>query len=149
MTRNIKRNSVVFLVRQVLMFALSIIVNLYTTRQLGSYNFGFVVVFTSIVGAFSFLSDGGIWVGFIQGERPIDTDFFGKMFNFVLETAVPICLALIFASYLLRIEILLRYDSVYYIIGIILCTSIQSVYYAKMQRELKIQKSRFVILALM
>lgn len=137
---SLKKNSFVFLVRQIFLFGISIAVNLYTTRKLSSSDFGFIVIFTSILSAFSILSDGGIWVGFIQGKSDIDIDLFGTMISFVLISCGLMCSALIVVNVFLKIDPLVKYHSIYYLVGIVLCTSIQSVYYSKMQRDFKISQ---------
>lgn len=140
MGTSLKRNSFVFLARQIFLFGLSILVNLYTTQQLTSIDFGYIVVFTAILSAFSILSDGGMWVGFIQGKQGIDETLFGKMLAFVSAAVLAICGALFLAARVAKIEALSEYNALYYLIGIVICTAIQSVYYAKMERAFEISK---------
>ena len=135
---NIRKNTITYGIRQTVLFVLSFVINMYTTRKLTNEDFGNLVYFNTIIAAFGFITDGSVWAGFIQSCSEIKKETLNKMF-----TLVFLLLFVILGLFLLIIRITHvvlgnKNFLVYFSIVSIFTTAIQSIIYTKFQKELKI-----------
>lgn len=144
MKNSVKKATVALLVRQGFVFLSAVILNLFLTKMFSSVTVGELVIFNTILSGFAYLSDGGIWVGFIQQKQHLTDQVFNSMFSFV--TIVSLFLAVVFLTitFAIPIEIFVRHDLILYVLAIFLLATVNSVYSAKMQRDLKISQVALV-----
>jgi O-antigen/teichoic acid export membrane protein len=138
MKNNLKKNTFIYGVRQGIIFILFLFVNLFTTKKLDVADFGIFAIYYSIVGIFGFLTDGSVWVGFIQAQDKISESFINKMCTLVLLVIFVFAFFLILIVNIFSINIFLQYHILYFALAVVLLTSIQGVIYTKFQKELYI-----------
>lgn len=134
---SLKKNVIIFGMRQVLLLTLSFFVNIYMTKKMASYDFGRLVIFNATLAAFSVFSDGGLFIGFIQRKEDISHDRMNQMFSFqIIVLLIVLLLCLILSTF--KVWDYIGIDYVYATYIVVVLNSIQSIYYVKFQKDLNV-----------
>lgn len=134
---SLKTNTIVFAIRQVVLFVLGFFVSMYITSKFESVDFGRLVLFNVTISTFGFFADGGLFIAFVQKRADITNSIMNKIFTFQLMLlGIVLIISMFFTIF--DIWILLGLQYIYICFFIAGLNSIQSIFYIKLQKELNI-----------
>jgi O-antigen/teichoic acid export membrane protein len=136
-------NTLVFTMRQIFIFLLSAVVNIYTTNKFSSLTFGQFAILNSLVMGFSFFAEPGFFVGFIPSKEKLTKDYLLKIFTTTTFIFILlILLSLIIIPFLNLDKVYTRFIYATFIISYF--TALQSIIFTKLQKEMDISKMAII-----
>ena len=134
---SLRKNTIIFGLRQIILFVLGFLVNIYITKYLAPKDFGILVIFNTFISALGIVSDGGIFISFIQSKDNIDTKTVNKMVSFQIIVLFLSCMILTILTALNALD-MLSTKYVYLAFVITGFNSLQSIFYTKFQKDFNI-----------
>lgn len=133
----LKFNTLLYGIRHIIFLIIGVFFNLYITKIFTTYDFGILVLFNSFIGAFTFLTDGGLLVSFIQDKADLTEKSFNRILSF--QTAIILFIFIIvILLYVLGFLIFLSTEIIILSTFIITTNTMLTSYYTKFQKELKV-----------
>jgi O-antigen/teichoic acid export membrane protein len=134
----LKKNIITYGIRQTILFILSALVNMYTIKKINSYDFGLFVIYNSIIGAMSFLTNGSVWAGFIQSNDDITERFINKMITLVTTVFIVVSSIFMAIIFLFHLDVFFQFYIIYFSLPVVALTGVQTVIYSKLQKDMHI-----------